>query len=295
MSIKYIEMAFKMPTNSVEKLVLLALSDYADDDGYCFPGYSSLIDKTSLSRSALAKTLGILEGAGFFEKKPHASIGEGRKVNTFRMLFNETWFEEVVTEPSKSTRLVLIESIHLELIEKIKELRKNKKRAISTSLEPRKVVTSNSKSTTLEHEPSLLTVNSEPSLINSTAPRQKAKKKKPAEDVDQILNDFGISGELAADFKVHRKTKKAAITKTAMKGFAREAAKAGITIAEAVEIAVDRGWTSFNSAWDWKPKPKIAIQQHGPSPESWADTNFLEPTAAELATGRHLSILGNRK
>ncbi|WNB74560.1 helix-turn-helix domain-containing protein [Methylomonas koyamae] len=107
MSIRFIDMAFKMPTNPVETLVLVALADYADDDGYCFPGYSSLIDKTKLSRSALAKTLGILEGAGFFQKKPHASIGEGRKVNTFRMLFDESWFEEVVVEPPKNTRLIL--------------------------------------------------------------------------------------------------------------------------------------------------------------------------------------------
>lgn len=81
-----------------------------------------------------------------------------------------------------------------------------------------------------------------------------------------------------------------------MKGFAREAAKAGITIELAIEIAVDRNWAGFNAAWDWQPKPKSANQQpQSPSPEAWADTNFLEPTTAELATGRHLSILGNRK
>ncbi len=292
MSFKYVTWAFKMPTNPMETLVLVALADYADDTGYCFPGYESLMEKTKLAKSSLAKTLFILEGAGFFEKSAHSTIGTGRKVNTFQMLFNETWFT-TVPDSSKSTRLILMESIRLELIQKIKELRENKKRAMSSHLELRKVHSSNKESTSLEHEPSIQPVSIESSYVGN-APAKKTEKKKSATDVDQILTDFGITGELAADFKTHRKTKKAAITKTVMRSFAREAEKAGIAISDAVEIAIGRGWISFNAAWDWRPKPKSAIHQHGPAPESWSDIDFLEPTAAELATGSHLSVVGGR-
>jgi hypothetical protein len=291
-SYKYVTWAFKMPTNPMETLVLVALADYADDVGYCFPGYESIIEKTKLAKSSLAKTLFILEGAGFFKKTPHATIGAGRKVNSYQILFDESWFE-TVPGPSKSMRIVLIKSIRIELIAKIKELRDNKRRAISSSLEPRKVHRSNSKSTSLEHEQSYKQVIIESSLFSNDNPTKKTGKGKPAADVDQILTDFGITGDLAEDFKIHRKAKKAAITRTAMKGFAREAAKAGIAIADAVEIAIDRGWVTFNANWDWRPKS--AIQQQSPPPEAWADSNFLELTAAELASGSHLSVVGSRK
>lgn len=118
MAVKYIELAFKMPINPSETLVLVALADYADELGCCFPGYQSLMEKTKLSKSALSKTLFILEGAGFFEKKPHGSIGQGRKVNCYKLLFDESWFKEIVAETSKSTRRQLIDSIRLELIGK---------------------------------------------------------------------------------------------------------------------------------------------------------------------------------
>ena len=70
--------------------------------------------------------------------------------------------------------------------------------------------------------------------------------------VNQILADFGIDGDLARDFKKHRKAKKAEITETAMLGFQREAGKAGISIQESVRIATEKGWISFDSTWNWQ-------------------------------------------
>lgn len=176
MSIKMMNLAWKLPLNSTETLVILALADAASDEGFCFPGYENLIEKTKLARATLAKTLGILEGTGIFEKKPHSNIGEGRKVNTYQLLFNESWFH-VVTNPPKSSRIELIESIRIELIERIKELRENQKRPISSTLSRRKVQPSDTISSIREHEPSY-NHHTEPSL-------NKYKGEKPADKVDK--------------------------------------------------------------------------------------------------------------
>lgn len=67
-----------------------------------------------------------------------------------------------------------------------------------------------------------------------------------------LLEQFGITERLAEDFITHRKAKKAPITETALKGFQREADKAGIPIQQAVEIAVERGWIGFKADWKWR-------------------------------------------
>lgn len=67
-----------------------------------------------------------------------------------------------------------------------------------------------------------------------------------------LLADFGITGQLADDFMIHRKACKAPITETALKGFQREADKAGIPLAEAITISIERNWRGFKSEWDWR-------------------------------------------
>ena len=67
-----------------------------------------------------------------------------------------------------------------------------------------------------------------------------------------MLADFGITGQLADDFIVLRKAKKAPITETALKGYQSEADKAGISICEAVAIAIKRNWQGFNADWNWQ-------------------------------------------
>jgi len=64
-----------------------------------------------------------------------------------------------------------------------------------------------------------------------------------------LLEKFGIAGELADDFSKHRKAKEAPITKTALEGFQREAKKAGLSITEAVRVAIERNWQGFKADW----------------------------------------------
>ena len=81
---------------------------------------------------------------------------------------------------------------------------------------------------------------------------QNNNKKNTKKSVLELLADFGITGQLADDFITLRKAKKAPITETALKGFQSEADKAGISICEAVSIAIERNWQGFNASWDWQ-------------------------------------------
>ena len=84
--------------------------------------------------------------------------------------------------------------------------------------------------------------------INQSSNLKKTKQKSAV----VLLAEFGIGGQLANDFIAHRKSKKATITETVLKGYLREADKAGIPLAEAIEISIIRNWQGFNANWDWK-------------------------------------------
>lgn len=81
---------------------------------------------------------------------------------------------------------------------------------------------------------------------------QNNNKKNTKKSVLDLLADFGITGQLADDFIILRKAKKAPITETALKGYQSEADKAGISICEAVAIAIKRNWQGFNADWNWQ-------------------------------------------
>lgn len=72
------------------------------------------------------------------------------------------------------------------------------------------------------------------------------KKKTKSTAVDQ---PDGVSDFVWADFKKLRTAKKAPITKTALDGIAREAAKAGVTLEKALQTCCERGWTGFKADW----------------------------------------------
>lgn len=89
---------------------------------------------------------------------------------------------------------------------------------------------------------------------NTTLTGSNARTKKSGDF--EVLEKFGIDGELASDFVKHRKALKAPITETAMKGLAREARKAGISLAQAITITIERGWRGFKADWDWRDVAK---------------------------------------
>lgn len=58
-----------------------------------------------------------------------------------------------------------------------------------------------------------------------------------------------VPAELWADFLLLRRTQKAPVTATALRGIEREAAKAGVTLADALAECCERSWRGFKAAW----------------------------------------------
>lgn len=76
----------------------------------------------------------------------------------------------------------------------------------------------------------------------------------------QAVRPEGVAESVWTDFVAIRKAKRAPLTVTALEGIEREAAKAGMTLAEALAMCCSRGWQGFNAEW---AKEKTAVNGRG--------------------------------
>ena len=65
----------------------------------------------------------------------------------------------------------------------------------------------------------------------------------------KVAIPIGVSEEVWNDFVTLRKSKKASLTLTALKGISREADKANLSLQEALEMCCSRGWAGFKADW----------------------------------------------
>ena len=78
----------------------------------------------------------------------------------------------------------------------------------------------------------------------------KAKRQNRKADAIALLVANGVSEQIANDFMAVRTGKRAGtLTETAMNGIATQAAKAGLTVEQAVTVCIDRNWVGFNADW----------------------------------------------
>lgn len=82
----------------------------------------------------------------------------------------------------------------------------------------------------------------------------KPKKRKPSAarielEAYRLLGEHGIDGQLAQDYIALRKSHRAPITQTALKGIEREANNAGLSLEQALTICCERGWRGFRAEW----------------------------------------------
>ena len=125
--------------------------------------------------------------------------------------------------------------------------------------------------------------NISPRTSHSLEPVNEPKKTTQKSESEMLLEQFGITGQLAKDFITHRKAKKAPITETVMNGFLREANKAGLSVAESVAISIERNWQGFKATWYLKDKELQSSKQQPQSANTFADDG-------SWAIGRQLNI-----
>ena len=199
--------------NPLRKLVLIKLADNANDDGICFPSYQYIADVCEISKASARTHIDALIEMGFISKKARKNK-DGSSSNLYILHLENGMPADSTGMPADSTGMP----------------------ADSTGMPADSTGGMLADSTITYHS------------INQSSNLKKTKQKSAV----VLLAEFGIGGQLADDFIAHRKSKKATITETVLKGYQREADKAGIALAEAIEISIIRNWQGFNANWDWK-------------------------------------------
>ena len=140
----------------------------------------------------------------------------------------------------------------------------------------KKVHSTHEESSQVTCEKSSHTINNIKNTIQNT------NKKTTQKNSLDLLAEFGIVGQLAEDFIAHRKSKRAAITKTVLVGYQREAHKAGIPLTEAITISIERNWQGFKAGWNWRDD-NVATTTNTRKTSAFADDG-------SWAVGRKLNI-----
>ena len=96
--------------------------------------------------------------------------------------------------------------------------------------------------------------------------KEKRKEKESSKTSFSIPRPGDVPEQLWADFVTHRKAKKAPITETVIKRTRSEAAKCSMTLSQAIEMMVARGWQGFEARYvlDNRPKNQFMVGYREP-------------------------------
>lgn len=90
-----------------------------------------------------------------------------------------------------------------------------------------------------------------------------------------------VNPQAWADVLANRKAKRLPMTRSALAGIEREAAKAGITLGEAIEICAAEGWAGFKASWGQR-QSQLGQQQPAQIGKQMAGIMALEKMKNEL-------------
>ena len=248
---KFIPNAFQIPNSVIDEL--LAKLTCAELKCYLFVvrktkgwnkesdsiSVSQFMEVTGLSNRSVITACESLVEMGLLERS-----GGERKLNTYSVKAFD------FSETSEKSSSVKSGENFSETSEK------------SSSNLVKKVHTQNNNKNTIQNTNTNLTVSN-------------AHARKTSKSAVEILEQFGITGQLAKDFIAHRKVKKSVITETVLNGFQREADKAGIPLVEAITISIERNWQGFRASWNWQDGQQQARK------ESFAEKNSSDWSSPE--------------
>lgn len=247
MSMMLMVQALKAKVGSpLRKLVLVKLADQANDDGECWPSYQSIAEACEMSRRTVISHIEWLEENGFLRRNYRKSKEGLSRSNVF-VLTIESGANAALQGANNSPRganaappsgenfapgganAAPIETVNESIsFESVNE--SGGARARDPAPPPR--------------DP--------PPEIPDPPPESPLHARPPKFEPLAALAEHGVGEQLAADWLTVRKQKRAPLTQTALDGLVREAMTAGIPVAQAVRICVERGWVGFKAGWDWR-------------------------------------------
>jgi len=88
LSIRSMTWAFAQPLSGNEKVVLLALADFANDDGECWPSIPKIAEKAYLSVRTVQRIVATLSDQGYMAFERRASQAGGSIESKYRLFVN---------------------------------------------------------------------------------------------------------------------------------------------------------------------------------------------------------------
>ena len=85
--------------------------------------------------------------------------------------------------------------------------------------------------------------------IDAVTPFMQESKSTEKITAETLVNQYGVSEQVALDWVAMRKSKRAPISGTVISGLIREAEKANLTLDNVLQICVERNWQGFQAAW----------------------------------------------
>ena len=226
MSMMLMVQALKAKVGSpLRKLVLVKLADQANDDGECWPSYQSIAEACEMSRRTVISHIEWLEENGFLRRNYRKSKEGLSRSNVF-VLTIESGANAAPQGANNSPR-----------------------GANAAPPSGENFAPGGANAAPIE------TVNESISFesVNESGGAPARPPAKPERfDPMLALGEHGVDEQLAADWLTVRRQKRAPLTQTALDGLVREAMTAGIPVARAVRICVERGWVGFKAAWAWQ-------------------------------------------
>ena len=214
-----------------ERLMLVVLADYSDDDGNSYPSVASLARKCLMSCRNANYILSALQASG----ELRVLKNEGPKgTNRYRIMLDQLGKQPL--QPAAP----------LKPIARLKQVAPPDPEAGRT---PEATCTLKPASATPEagFPKPLKPASDEPSL-NRQEPKKTRERLSPHVTAAALLPD--VDRQVLADWEKVRKAKRVGpVTGTVVKLLRAEAGKAGKTVQQALETCCVRGWASFNAEW----------------------------------------------
>ncbi|WP_127206870.1 helix-turn-helix domain-containing protein [Neisseria meningitidis] len=262
MSARLMGMAFKTGIPRGQRFVLVKLCDCANDEGLCYPSQETLAEDTGFAATAVRQHIKWLKEHNFI-KSARRQSGRERKSDIYRInvallekCYAEAakrkavrqakmWEEPSDYEPSDYEPSDYDAKNHQILCDEPSDFDASlyEEPSVEPSVEPSEL---NARAAHAPAEPHPAKPQAAPRGV-AEPPGAKKTGRHSAEL--SLLADYGITGQVAADFLQVRKAKRQPLTETAMKLLAADAEKCGMTALQAVEYAIGNGWASFRAEW----------------------------------------------
>lgn len=222
--------------NPLRKLVLLKLADQANDQAQCWPSFQAIADACEMSRRSVIGHIEWLEVHGFLVRQRRRKDEGMNCSNVFILTIDEGVSE--FEKGGANAALGVVQMLHPnQSIRNSQRISQRNGKAQAPTREGGEVGDGEGLSLAA-NEPL-----SQPKAAEAKSERF---------DALAALLGLGVDAQVAADWLEVRKGKRAKLTQTAIDALCREAAKAGISVAEAVRICAERGWQGFNASWNWR-------------------------------------------